>query len=101
MTKQEAIQLEKDCENFIKDNLEEDGFVEVSMTLTGRLSVRLNDNKICFNPNNNWKTEYVSWNGDYRDLKLTQKKIKHLIREFSSDFEKLIWSYEHRTELED
>jgi hypothetical protein len=99
MTKEEAMKLENRCDKIMSGYLGRECIV--SMALTGKL-------KICFDDG-----AYIAWNmtcddvdyvcfvGFYDDLVETIGKIKECITDNRDIFDKLIWSYEYRRELEE
>lgn len=99
MTKEEAIKLENRCDKIMSGYLGRE--CTVSMALSGKL-------KICFNDG-----DYITWNmscndvnyihyvGFYYDLVETIGKNKECVNDNRDIFDKLIWSYEYRRELEE
>lgn len=97
MTKKEACELEKICDALMSQYLKTD--CEVSLALSGRLKIRFNDGYINIDKQLGG-ADYISYVGSYDELQETINKIVSCIDEHKSVFDKLIWSYEHRTELE-
>lgn len=98
MTKEEALRLENRCDKIMSGYLGKE--CTVSMTLTGKLKIILNGDYITWNMTCN-DVDYVWWVGFYNDLVETIGKVKECIGDNRDIFEQLIWSYNHRTELEE
>jgi hypothetical protein len=99
MTKQEAIKLENRCDKIVSGYVGEE--CTVSMALSGKFKVEFNDG--CYIT---WRmtcneADYVYHIGYHDELVDRIAKIKECINDNRDIFEKLIWSYEHRTELEE
>ena len=104
MTKQEAIDLEKQCEVWLADNLNKkslistDNLLTIGLALTGKLRIVLGNCAILLNKD----LETINWiqfTGFYSDLEDIKNTIILTIREHKNDYERLIWSYENRKEL--
>ena len=108
MTKQEAIDLEKQCEEWITSELKrnylvgDETLVTVGLTLTSRLRITYSNFAFVMSKNL-YENEfyYIYYAGDWDDLLLIRQSICVAIQNHIEDFEKLIWSYENRRELED
>lgn len=99
MTKEEAINLENRCDKVMSGYLGE--CCTVSMSLNGKLKIEFGYGEfITFDIGNN-KVIYVSYSGYYSDLLELIPKITECVNENRDIFEKLIWSYGHRRELEE
>lgn len=107
MTKQEAIDLEKQCEDLLVDALNkadlintESDLLTVGLTLNNRFRIVIGSNAYLFNKDLK-ALDWFQFTGFYSDFDNIVFILKRTIREYKSDFEKLIWSYENRRELED
>lgn len=99
MTKQEALKLENRCDKIMSGYLGKE--CTVSLALTGRLRIEFNDGDyITWNMSCN-NVDYVRYIGDYDYLVEIIDKVKECIYNNRDIFERLIWSYEHRRELEE
>lgn len=99
MTKQEALRLENRGDKIMSGYLGKE--CTVSLALTGKLKIEFNDGDyITWNMTCN-DVDYVSYVGSYDYLVETISKVKECVEENRDIFELLIWSYEHRTELEE
>lgn len=98
MTKQEASEIENICDKLMSYYLKEE--CTMSMALTGRLKVEFDGNFITINkPFGN--VDYVRYVGYYSDLQEYIEKIQLCLQENKGIFDKLMWSYEHISELEE
>lgn len=98
MTKEEAIKLENRCDKIMSGYL---GMpCTLSLALTGKLKVEFDDNFITWSMARN-EVDWVWYVGFYDDLLEYTGKINTCISDNRDIFEKLVWSYEHRCELED
>lgn len=99
MTKQEALKLENRCDKIMSGYLGKP--CTVSMALTGKLKVEFNDGDyITWNVVVN-HIDYTSFTGFYSDLVELIPKIKECVNDNRDIFEQLMWSYDHRRELEE
>lgn len=104
MTKQEAIALEKKISELVSDNLD---YMEafVSFNLASDLLVTIGDDKrFSFNWNEEKQTfecVWISISGYYSTIVEIVKIITKYFNKFQVDVKKLIWSYEHKSELEE
>lgn len=98
MTKQEACKLETTCDALISHYLKTE--CEVSMALSGKLKITFDDGYITVKAKEGL-VDYVSYVGFYSDLQEYINKIFLCLVEHNDTFEELIWSYEHRSELEE
>jgi hypothetical protein len=98
MTKQEACKLETTCDALMSHYLKTD--CEVSLALSGRLKISFDDGYITINTKTG-TVDYISYTGFYSDLQEYIDKIMLCLIEHTDVFNKLIWSYEHRRELEE
>lgn len=96
MTKQEAIELENKCDKLMSEYLDND--CTVSMALSGRFKVSFRDNYITLGRDNK-SASYVNFHGDYSDLEEHIDSIVRCIEENKDVFDRLIWSYEHLSEI--
>lgn len=98
MTKEEALKLENRCDKIMSGYLGRE--CTVSLALTGKLKVEFNDGDyITWSVLHN-RVDYVSYIGFYYDLVDMIAQVKECINDNGDIFDKLIWSYEHRGELE-
>ena len=99
MTKKEALVLENRCDKIMSGYLGRECLV--SLALTGKLKIEFNDGDfITVNKQAN-AVDYINYMGCYSDLLDDINKVLTCVRENSDIFDQLIWSYEHRTELEE
>lgn len=99
MTKEEAIQLENRCDKIMSGYLGEE--CVVCLALSGRLKIMFNEGDyVTWNMNAN-NPAYINYRGFYRDLQKYVNSIKKCISDNFDIFDQLIYSYEHRKELED
>ena len=96
MTKQEAIELEKKCDELMSEYLNED--CNVSMALSGRFKVSFGDNYITLTKDIS-TASYVKFHGYYSDLEEHISSVIKCIKENIDIFNELIWSYEHLNEI--
>ena len=98
MTKEEAIKLENRCDKIMSGYLSKS--CTVSLALSGKLKIEFDDGDyITWNMTRN-EVDYVCFVGDYDYLVETVEKIKECIDDNRDIFDKLVWSYNHRMELE-
>ena len=97
MTKAEALELENKCDESMSKAIGEE--CTVSMALTGRLKVNFSENYLSLNKELN-DISYIKFHGDYSDLLNYRYKILVCIEFNKKLFDKLIWSYDHKSELE-
>lgn len=98
MTKEEALKLENRCDKIMSGYLGRS--CTVSLTLAGTLKVEFDDgNYITWNMTGS-NAPYVRWVGFHYQLNEDIAKIKNCIDDNRDIFKKLVWSYEHRNELE-
>lgn len=99
MTKEEAIKLENRCDKIMSGYLGES--CTVSMALSGKLKIVFDDGDyITWSMVHN-DVDYVNYSGFYTDLVGTIGKVKECIDDNRDIFNNLIWSYNHRNELEE
>lgn len=99
MTKAEAIKLEERCDKIMSGYLGRS--CVVSMALSGKLKVEFDDGDyITWNVANN-HVDYINYVGFYSYLEDDINNIQGCISENYDTFKDLIWSYEHRGELEE
>jgi hypothetical protein len=99
MTKDEASRLENRCDKIMSGYLGKS--CTVSMALTGKLKIEFDDGDyITWNMTVN-AVDYVSYTGFHSDLLDIIMKVKECIDENRDIFVSLLWSYNHRTELEE
>ena len=98
MTKQEAHRLEKLCDDLMTYYLKTE--CEVSMALTGRLKISFDNSYINVNRGDDVSIHYINYHGLYNDLQEYIDKILSCVTNNKEIFDNLVWSYEHRGELE-
>lgn len=96
MTKQEAIELENKCDKLMSEYLDND--CNVSMALSGRFKISFGENYITLGKNNK-SASYVKFHGYYSDLEEHIDSVIKCIDENKDVFDRLIWSYEHLSEI--
>lgn len=97
MTKEEALKLENRCDKIMSGYLGEE--CTVSLALSGKMRIGFDGGFITLNKNYN-AADYINYHGFYVDLieKITQAIT--CVEDNRDIYDQLIWSYEHRTELE-
>ena len=98
MTKQEACELEKLCDKLMTEYLEAE--CEVSLALSGRLKITFDNGYITVN-RSSCTVDYIRYTGYYSDLQEYIDNIFLCLIHHADTFNKLVWSYEHRRELEE
>jgi hypothetical protein len=96
MTKREAIELENKCDELMSEYTGRD--CRVSLALTGKLKVEFDGNYITLNRYS--ELDYVKYAGHYETLWEIAQVVSSCIEDNKEDFDRLVWSYEHITELE-
>ena len=97
MTKQEAIELENKCDELMSEYTGKD--CSVSLALTGKLKVEF-DGRNYITLTKKWmEVDYINYAGHYETLLEIVQAATICIEENKEDFDKLVWSYEHITEL--
>lgn len=91
MTKQQAIDLEKECDKIFSDAIGLECTVAVS--LNGRLQIYFNDNLIGFCGNDFDKPSYIKFYGGYDMLQEYITKLQHAIRQNKDKIKLLMQSY--------
>lgn len=99
MTKQEALDLEKRCDEYIQEALD-CVLAETSRTLIGRLKISYMGAYITL-ADDFESVDYVRYHGYFRDLQSDVEAILNCVRTHKEDFQNLMWSYDRRNELED
>lgn len=100
MTKIEAKRLEDVCDEVISLYLGE--LCRVSMALSGRLRIGFHDSgTFIILTKDLTDISYVNFTGDWDQLMTITDNIVKCIMENSGIFYKLLWSYEHKNELEE
>ena len=98
MTKNEAIELERQCELLLSKQL---GFeCMISLSLNGRLRIQFDDSFINLSSDFS-HAQYVKFIGYFDELLDYCDDILKCVQENRELFEKLVWSYEHILELSD
>lgn len=97
MTRKEALELENKCDKLMAEYIKEGCCV--SLALTGKLKIEFDDNYITLNRKRR-EVDYINYIGYYDDLIEIVNQAFNCIEDYEDDFNKLIWSYEHITELE-
>lgn len=97
MTTQEAIELEERCDSLMSEYLKED--CTVSMALSNRFKISFDSNYITLSKTLDG-AYYVRYVGFYNDLAEYINSAIKCVKDNKEVFDKLIWSYEHMTELE-
>lgn len=99
MTKQEAMKLETRCDKIMSGYLGKS--CTVSMALTGKLKVEFDDGDYITMKQVYDEPDYISYTGCYDDLKEKIANIVECLSDNEDIFDLLMWSYDHRRELED
>lgn len=98
MTKEEALRLENRCDKIMSGYLGRS--CTVSLALSGKLKIEFNDGDyITWNMAGN-HADYIGYVGFYSNLEDDVNAIRECISDNYDIFSNLIWSYEHRRELE-
>ena len=98
MTRKEAMELEKDVEELFKEALGID--CKVSLALSNKLRISFEGGFICLKLDAS-DADWVSYTGWYSDLQEYIFNALNYMKINKELIDKLIWSYEHITELED
>ena len=93
----EAIELERQCDELLNKAINRDA--EVSLSLSGYFKITFDDYFICVNIDGT-DCGYVKFTGFKSELDNYCEEIMGTIRENRELFEKLKWSYDYRSELE-
>ena len=102
MKKSEALALQTSLEKELSTRLGEG--CEISLALSGGLKMSLveSDGYIIFDRQYPLEeVSYVRWNWYFDALLEAIEVIKGYFKEYGEEIYKLIWSYEHRRELEE
>lgn len=98
MTKEEAIKLEERCDELMSRCL--DRSCMVSLALSGKFKIAFDDGDyITWDMDCN-DASYIQYHGSYDTLVWMIEDIREIIDDNRDIFNNLIWSYEHRRELE-
>lgn len=95
MTKQQAIDLEKECDKIFSDAIGWECTVAVS--LNGRLQIYFNDNLIGFCGDDFDKPSYIKFYGGYDMLQEYITKLQHAIRQNKDKIKLLMQSYKEHS----
>ena len=98
MTREEAMELEKEVDKLFTLALGEE--CECSLNLAGKLRISFNENSICIRPSDGY-IDWIKYEGFHDDLAKYYAKILQCHIDNKEIINKLVWSYEHVTELED
>lgn len=99
MTKQEAMELENICDKLMSYYLKKE--CSMSLSLSGKLKVEFEDGDFINLNTKSGNVDYISFYGFYSDLLECIEKIQLCLKENKGIFDKLVWSYEHASELEE
>ena len=91
LTKQEAINLESECEKLLSDALGRE--CTVSMVLTGNLKVTFGENYVAISKHDLYTPDYVDFHGFYDDLTEAVVKIQKVFSENKDKYNLLLESY--------
>lgn len=98
MTKQEAVDLEKEIDKLFSKKLETD--CEVSMALTGALRISVDYG--FFNIKADTKAvDWIKWSGDYETMQDYINKTKLVIEENEEKIAELMQSYHNKPFLKE
>lgn len=98
MTKQEALDLEKEIDKLFSEKLETD--CEVSMALTGALRISVNDGFFNIKADTQ-AVAWVKWSGDYETMQDYINKAILAIMENKEKIDTLMQSYVMKPFLEE
>ena len=97
MTIDEAIELENKCDELMSKAIGEE--CSVSMAMIGRLKVNFGENY--FSLDKNFKdASYIKYHGFYSDLLSHIANACMCVADNKELFDKLVWSYNNRSDLE-
>ena len=99
MTKLEAIELERKCDELMCECLHTD-CCSVSMALTGKLKVEFNGDYITLTDDYS-DASYINFSGFYYDLKDCINAIVRCVEANMAMFDELMWSYKNISSLEE
>lgn len=91
MTKQEAINLESECEKLLSDALGRE--CTVSMVLTGNLKVEFGENCVSISKYDFFTPDYIGFHGSRGYLEEAIGKIQKVFSENKDKFRLLLASY--------
>ena len=91
LTKQEAINLESECEKLLSDALGRQ--CTVSMVLTGNLKVEFGENYITISKHDLHTPDYMNFHGFYDELISSVERIQKVFSEHKEKFKLLLESY--------
>jgi hypothetical protein len=97
MTKQEACNIENMCDSTMSHYLNEE--CNVSMALTGKLKIQFEDGYFTLNRDFT-SADWINYTGFYDNLQDYIASAIKCVTDHRNLFDRLIWSYEHITELE-
>lgn len=98
MTKLEAEALEALVDSKFTEVVGENCFV--SLTLTNKLRIGFGEDSICLNRDGSG-VSWIEFTGFYSDLQDVVQKSLACMNENKEAIDKLIWSYDHRSELKE
>ena len=99
MTKKEALELERKCDNLLS---EATGYTcTVSQALGGNLRILFGENNISLSKHDLDTPEWAHYIGDYGELQSFISSVCVVIRNNKEIFKKLMWSYANIRELEE
>ena len=98
MTKIEALELEKKCDELMSAYLRTE--CSVSMALTGKLKVEFGGVYITLTKDYS-DASYINFTGFYFDLKDCIDAVIRCVNANKTLFDELMWSYENISSLED
>ena len=100
LTKQEAINLESECEKLLSDALHRD--CSIFTTLKGNISVHFKENFgenfVCISKKNFYTPYYFKYEGDLQIFKEILNKIQEVIYKNKDKFKLLLESYHMKFE---
>lgn len=100
MTKKEAVELQEQVEKELSEIVGDDCIISLALTNKLKICFKEHIDMICLNLDASG-VDWISWCGWYDDLKHIIENALGYMRENKNIIDKLIWSYEHITELED
>ena len=98
MKRSDAIALQEAIESRLSSLADKD--LQISQALTGKLRVQIGESFLTFD-HKTGEICYLHFTGFYSDLEEIKRAIKKIIKEHPHTLERLLWSYNHCTELED
>jgi effector-binding domain-containing protein len=96
-TKTEALQLQNNIEKLLKDKLNMD--IEISLSLSNRVKINFDDGYICFY-RDSFDADHINYRGSYESLNEMIKDIQSVLNTNKYEVDLLMQSYDNINKLE-